>query len=243
MFKLAHQGTLFLTEIGDMPLPLQVKLLSVLDDSSFYPVGGEQKVKVDVRIIAATHRSLRDQVRRGKFREDLYYRLNVLHIHLPPLREREGDIRFLLDHYMVQCCRKLGKETKVFSDAALRELQLYSYPGNIRELRNIVEHCANICRGQNITPESLPPYLLNMPEGPALPNESRLSTAPLSGVNQHNPECGTEEDRSKERWPELERQMILDALKACRGSRTKAAAMLGWGRSTLWRKIIQHGLG
>ncbi len=97
MFKLADRGTIFLTEIGDMPLPLQVKLLSVLDDRAFYPVGGERKETVDVRVIAATHRSLREQVECGAFREDLFYRLNVLHIHLPPLREREGDIRFLLD--------------------------------------------------------------------------------------------------------------------------------------------------
>jgi PAS domain S-box-containing protein len=107
MFKLAQEGTLFLTEIGDMPLPLQVKLLSVLDDREFFPVGGDKKVKVDVRIIAATHRSLKEQVEKGNFREDLFYRLNVLHMHLPPLREREGDIRFLLDHFLREFTKRL----------------------------------------------------------------------------------------------------------------------------------------
>ena len=109
MFSLADKGTLFLTEIGDMPLPLQVKLLSVLDDREFIPVGGENKISVDVRIIAATHRPLRDQVRKHKFREDLFYRLNVLQIHLPPLREREGDVRYLLDYFLQKFTKALNK--------------------------------------------------------------------------------------------------------------------------------------
>jgi len=106
MFRLAHKGTIFLTEIGDLSLPLQVKLLSVLDDQEFFPVGGSKKVKVDVRIIAATHRSLRDEVQQGRFREDLFYRLNVLNLHTPPLRERDGDIRLLLDHFLRQFSTK-----------------------------------------------------------------------------------------------------------------------------------------
>ena len=110
MFKLADRGTLFLTEIGDMPLPLQVKLLSVLDDKQFYPIGGEQTISVDVRIIAATHRSLREQVKKKKFREDLFYRLNVLYVHLPPLRERRVDIRYLLDHFLEKFMAALGKK-------------------------------------------------------------------------------------------------------------------------------------
>ena len=165
MFKLADKGTIFLTEIGDMPLSLQVKLLSVLDDRAFYPVGGERKEKVDVRVIAATHRSLRDQVERGAFREDLFYRLNVLHIHLPPLREREGDIRFLLDYFLQEYATRLGKEIQTFSESALDHLLAYPYPGNIRELRNIVEYCANVCRKQDIGKEDLPSYLFDrLPE-------------------------------------------------------------------------------
>ena len=132
MFKLAQDGTIFLTEIGDMPLPLQVKLLSFLDDREFYPIGGDKKVQVDVRIVAATHRSLREQVELGNFREDLFYRLNVLHMHLPPLRERDGDIRFLLDHFLREFASKLNKKITGFTSRSLEKLTVYSYPGNIR---------------------------------------------------------------------------------------------------------------
>ena len=144
MFKLADKGTIFLTEIGDMPLSLQVKLLSVLDDRAFYPVGGERKEKVDVRVIAATHRSLREQVESGAFREDLFYRLNVLHIHLPPLREREGDIRFLLDYFPAGLCHAAGQgDPDLFRSgpAAPAGLSLSrQYPG-VAQYRRILRQC------------------------------------------------------------------------------------------------------
>ena len=242
MFKLADRGTIFLTEIGDMPLPLQVKLLSVLDDRAFYPVGGERKEKVDVRVIAATHRSLREQVERGAFREDLFYRLNVLHIHLPPLREREGDIRFLLDFFLQDYATRLGKEIQTFSESALRHLLAYPYPGNIRELRNIVEYCANVCRKSDIDKEDLPSYIFEkraeilptvLPVVATVGNSAKEGkTAP---VVQDSPVTA-------ENWPAIEREMILQALTTTKGNRSKAAELLGWGRTTLWRKIVQHGL-
>ena len=133
MFRLAHEGTLFLTEIGDLSLPLQVKILTVLDDKEFFPVGGSKKISVDVRIIAATHRDLGELVKQGTFREDLFYRLNVLRLHLPPLREREDDFRLLLDHFFRQFRANLDKKTKGFSAPCLKVLSSYSFPGNIRE--------------------------------------------------------------------------------------------------------------
>ena len=165
MFKMADKGTLFLTEIGDMPLPLQVKLLSVLDDRKFRPVGGEHSVSVDVRIIVATHRPLRDQVRQNKFREDLFYRLNVLHIHVPPLREREDDVRYLLDHFLEKYARTLNKTIVGFTPSTMQTLLDYDYPGNIRELSNIVEYAVNICKRKKINRDHLPSYLFeNRPE-------------------------------------------------------------------------------
>lgn len=243
MFKIADKGTIFLTEIGDMPLSLQVKLLSVLDDRAFYPVGGERKESVDVRVIAATHRSLREQVEAGAFREDLFYRLNVLHIHLPPLREREGDIRFLLDYFLQDYATRLGKEIQAFSDAALRHLLHYAYPGNIRELRNIVEYCANVCRKKNIGKEDLPAYLFA--QVPAAPSKT-LAPDSIRRRETAGETAASAEDRqaaSGDNWTEIEKRMILEALTASKGNRAKAAEKLGWGRTTLWRKIARYGLG
>ncbi len=245
MFKIADKGTIFLTEIGDMPLSLQVKLLSVLDDRAFYPVGAERKETVDVRVIAATHRSLRDQVERGAFREDLFYRLNVLHIHLPPLREREGDIRFLLDFFLKEYALRLGNEIQTFSPAALEHLLSYSYPGNIRELRNIVEYCANVCRKADIGKEDLPRYLFDrLPESCQNGEQGAPLSLPVSGVKEKMPFAANKEPRIEgENWPTIEKEMILQALAAGKGNRQKAAELLGWGRTTLWRKIKHYELG
>jgi PAS domain S-box-containing protein len=157
MFQLAQGGTIFLTEIGDLPLPLQVKLLTVLDDREFFPLGSQKKVRVDVRLITGTHRDLKQLVQEGKFREDLYFRLNVLRVHLPPLRERNGDVRLLIDHFLQMFAVSFGKNVKRLSAQALRLLGSYHYPGNVRELRNIIEYGVNICRGEVIEVEHLPP--------------------------------------------------------------------------------------
>ncbi|WP_028583658.1 sigma-54 interaction domain-containing protein [Desulfogranum mediterraneum] len=235
-FRLADKGTLFLTEIGDLSLPLQVKLLSVLDDREFFPIGSSQKVKVDVRVIAATHRSLRQEVQRGRFREDLYYRLNVLHLHIPPLREREGDVRLLLEHFIRQFSRALGRNIKEISPEALRVLLDYPYPGNVRELRNIVEYGVNLCHGEQIQLDDLPRYMFKPveplrqepgAEGFAQPGSSLRESAPMPPLSA---------------WEEMERSEILNALRRSGGSKKEAARLLGWGRTTLWRKIKKYGL-
>lgn len=250
MFKLADRGTLFLTEIGDMPLPLQVKLLSVLDDSKFMPVGGEQSVEVDVRIIAATHRPLREQVKRNEFREDLFYRLNVLHVHLPPLRERQSDIRYLLDHFLQKYNAALGKNIVGFTPLATQTLTSYAFPGNIRELRNIVEYAVNICKRKKISDQNLPPYIFE--KQPAQPIPSLLDTEAVSEVDhQDHPGpvleaeaglAGSIGANGGESWGDIERQMIVDALLSNGGNRTRTAEQLGWGRMKLWRKMKKYGL-
>lgn len=242
MFSLADKGTLFLTEIGDMPLSLQVKLLSVLDDREFVPVGGENKISVDVRIIAATHRSLREQVRNHKFREDLFYRLNVLQVHLPPLREREGDIRYLLDYFLQKFTKALSKSIVGFAQKAMQALLNYQYPGNIRELSNIVEYAVNICGRKKINTDHLPPYIFeqhveeNSQAAASIPKKATdiKSAADQEGSARHSDHL--------ESWSEIERQLIIDVLKEHRGNRTKVAEGLGWGRMKLWRKMKKYGL-
>lgn len=242
MFKLADKGTLFLTEIGDMPLPLQVKLLSVLDDRQFVPVGGEDRVNVDVRIIAATHRPLREQVQKGEFREDLYYRLNVLHLHIPPLREREGDVQYLLDHFLQKYAKAIGKTIVGFAPSALQDVLDYSYPGNVRELSNIVEYAVNMCKKKKVTREQLPPYLLDKKEAlsTVVALEERDAFRPQEiGLRQErrSPDRG-----DRQSWNDIERQMIIDTLKQTGGNKTRAAEILGWGRMTLWRKMQKYEL-
>lgn len=244
MFRLAHGGTLFLTEIGDLSLPLQVKILTVLDDKEFFPVGGSKKVNVDVRIIAATHRDLGELVKQGKFREDLFYRLNVLHLHLPSLRERDDDFRLLLDHFLHEFRINLHKKIKGFSPECLKLLSSYRYPGNIRELRNIVEYAVNVCPNETIRPEHLPKniFLMDFTTSPA--------ATPEEFPDQKNREVAGEPPREMiasssnipAGWGEVEKTMILKALTQTGGNRSRAAELLGWSRSKLWRKIKHHGL-
>lgn len=240
LFSLADKGTLFLTEIGDMPLPLQVKLLSVLDDREFIPVGGEHKVSVDVRIIAATHRPLREQVRNSTFREDLFYRLHVLHIHLPPLRERDGDVRYLLDYFLQKFTKALSKTIVGFAPNAMEVLLPYSYPGNIRELSNIIEYAVNICNRRKINTDHLPPYLLEQP-APTNTPAPEPKVLHIRGDNSL-PDSDTAKADNRESWTDIERRLIVKTLKEHGGNRTKVAESLGWGRMKLWRKMKKFGL-
>ena len=235
MFRLAHRGTIFLTEIGDLSLPLQAKLLSVLDDQEFFPVGGSKKIKVDVRIIAATHRSLRQDVQQNRFREDLFYRLNVLHMHMPPLRKREGDIKLLMDHFLRQFSAKLGKNISGFKKKAMHILSNYHYPGNVRELRNIIEYSVNISQRNKIGKKDLPHYLLNPAHSSRPAQVSDIPSAVSVEVRE-------EPEKQTSCWSAVEKEMILDALRKTGGNRSKAAKMLGWGRTTLWRKLNKHKL-
>jgi PAS domain S-box-containing protein len=244
MFRLAHEGTLFLTEIGDLSLPLQVKILTVLDDKEFFPVGGSKKVSVNVRIIAATHRDLGELVKQGKFREDLYYRLNVLRLHLPPLREREDDFRLLIDHFFLEFRANLNKKTKGFSTACLKILSSYDYPGNIRELRNIVEYAVNVCPDETILPEHLPKTLFAIPQASSQPPSRKEAAGQENeAAKVDNPEMMTTFTFPESAgWGEVEKNMILQSLTKTGGNRSRAAELLGWSRSKLWRKIKHHGL-
>jgi len=233
-FALADKGTLFLTEIGDLPVQLQVKLLTFLDDQVVYPVGGTKGLQTDVRVIAATHRHLEGMVRDGQFRADLLFRLKVVQLHLPPLRERGGDVRLLVDHFLARFCSRLGKEVKGFSEEARQKLLTYPYPGNVRELRNVIEYAVNVCGEDRIGPEHLPSYLFDAAVN-GLEEERSDSVPPVVSDSPREHVSGTS-------WSEVERQLILDALAKVKGRRGEAAKILGWGRSTLWRKIKRYGL-
>ncbi len=244
LFRLAQDGTIFLTEIGDLPLSLQVKLLSVLDDREFFPVGGVKKEKVNVRIIAATHRALRELVKRGEFREDLFYRLNVLRLHLPALRERDGDIRLLLDYFLRKFNTSLNKSIKEYSGKATEILTSYHYPGNVRELRNIVEYAVHICRGKSVKKECLPDYLVSPLMDMEVNEEQDVKQIDTEGGVQSKPVADKAEHAVPidGGWRDVEKGMIIDALKKTGGNRSKAALILGWGRTTLWRKLNRYSL-
>lgn len=245
MFRLAQGGTLFLTEIGDLPLALQVKLLTVLDDREFFPLGSSKKVQVDVRLITGTNRDLRQMVKEGNFREDLYYRLNVLRAHLPPLRERGDDVPLLLDHFAKLFAGNLGKEIKGFTAEAMAELSRYAYPGNVRELRNIVEYAVNVCQGERITPAHLPASMqaapfTNLPAGRSTRSvDDGTQEANSNATPPSAPEANFAQGST---WSEIEKNQILTALMKTGGNRSLAAQELGWGRSTLWRKIKRYAL-
>lgn len=236
-FRLAHNGTLYLTEIGDLPLSLQVKLLTFLDDKVVYPLGSTKGFHVNVRVIAATHRHLEQMVREGRFREDLLFRLNVVRQHLPPLRERGDDVRLLLDHFLYNFASQFKKPVKGFSAKALRILISYSYPGNVRELRNIVEYAANVCQEDQIQPRHLPAYLTE-----AKATEPRSGTGESVQSSFQAPVVTTDSLDADLSWEAMERKMIMEALVQAKGRRSKAAGILGWGRSTLWRKMKQYGI-
>lgn len=233
--RLAHNGTLYLTEIGDLSLPLQVKLLTFLDDKIVYPLGSTSGFQAEVRIIAATHRNLEKMVKEGLFRHDLLFRLNVVRLHLPPLRDRGGDINLLLDHFLKIFCARFGKKGKKLSPKVRHILLSYAYPGNVRELRNIVEYATNICQSGLIEMEHLPPYL----------EEGRITTHEddvLESEIPFRPEHKTQGQTAEMNWAAIERQLIVDTLLRVNGRRSKAAEILGWGRTTLWRKMKQYGL-
>ena len=236
--QLANNGALYLTEIGDLPLSLQVKLLTFLDDKEVFPLGSVKGFTADVRIIAATHRNLEQWVNDGRFRKDLLFRLNVVRIHLPPLRDRQGDIQLLLDHFLNSLSTQLNKKIQGLSHKALKILLGYPYPGNVRELKNIVEYAANICRDRQIKPQHLPSYL--MESGPF--EVTAASEKPGFLLAAQTGDGGGLQPKSHQDWSDIEKQMIMEALIRAGGRKNKAAAALGWARSTLWRKMNQYGI-
>jgi transcriptional regulator with GAF, ATPase, and Fis domain len=217
-FELANGGTIFLDEIGDMPLALQAKILRVLQEKEFDRVGGTRTVQVDVRIICATNQDLAEMVAEGRFREDLYYRINVFALQLPPLRERKEDIPLLVDDFLAHTV----PEARISSEA-LQRLIGYAWPGNVRELQNTVERAAVLSQGQNIDVAHLPDNMSRAFDH--TPMVDRQNDAPLSL-----------DDKLKE----IEKSLIIDALKHTQGIQVRAAEDLGINQRSLWHRIKKY---
>ncbi len=220
-FQLAHRGTIFLDEVGEMSLPVQTKLLRVLQEKEFEPLGGVRTVKVDIRLVTATNRDLENEVKEGRFREDLYYRLNVVPIVLPPLRERKEDIPPLADHFLAIYREKNRKSVKGISGKALDLLVRYDWPGNIRELENCIERAVIMAREESIVPADFPPQIRML----SVEGEREGFDIPY-GIS----------------LDEMERALIVKTLAETDGNRTKTAEILGINRRTLQNKLKQYAL-
>ncbi len=235
-FEQAHGGTLFLDEIGDMPAELQTRLLRVLADNEFYPVGGHVAVKVDVRIIAATHQNLEHLVEKGLFREDLFHRLNVIRIHLPPLRDRKSDIGLLMRYFLNKAALELNSEVKTLRQETEDFLKTYPWPGNVRQLENICRWLTVMASGREIHLEDLPPELHRTPDKSLPPTTSTNWESLLESYVKQQLQNGTI-DIAKKLIPAIETLLIQSALKHTGGRRHEAANLLGYGRNTLTRKV------
>ncbi|MBD3180656.1 response regulator [Candidatus Poribacteria bacterium] len=222
-FEIADGGTLFLDEIGEIKPSTQLKLLRVLQEKSFERVGGTKHIKVDVRIIAATNKNLEEAIQKGAFREDLYYRINVVPIYIPPLRERKEDIPILVEHFIKKFASKVGNRVKSISDEAIDFLVSYNWRGNVRELENAIERAMVLTDGEVILPEHLP-----LPPGMGISQSEKMSL----------PKTGS----LPEKTDEFERQLILEALEQNKWVRTKAAAALKIPRATLNYKMEKHNI-
>ena len=238
-FELADGGTVFLDEIGEMDLNLQVKILRVIQEKEFERVGGGAPKKIDVRIVAATNRDLEIEVSKGRFREDLYYRLNVIPILLPPLRERGNDVMLLANHFLRRFCEKSGGLNLKLSDDASALLTAYSWPGNVRELENFIERMSILCEGNSIMPEDLPPKILKEAgiEPPKrVPPPSQGFVWPcIEDLNKHN--LGL-----KDFLDQIEDRLLREALQLASGVKNQAAEILGIKRTTLIEKLKKKNL-
>jgi two-component system nitrogen regulation response regulator GlnG len=237
-FEQASSGTIFLDEIGDMSTTMQTRLLRVLAEGEFYRVGGQTSIYSDVRIIAATHRNLQDCVKQGVFREDLYHRLNVIRIQLPPLRDRSEDIPGLLHHYFKVAAQELAIEPKTLAKDAAERMLAYRWPGNVRELVNLCMRLSVLAPGNEIQVEDLPSELVTGEAGGSIDSDwarSLSSWADRAAMTGNVPLLD-------EALPKFERALIGAALKHTQGHRREAAELLGWGRNTLTQKMQEHGM-
>jgi transcriptional regulator with GAF, ATPase, and Fis domain len=229
-FEAAHQGTLFLDEIGDIPLSVQVKLLRVLEEQMIQRVGDNRSIPIDVRIITATNRDLETMIRRGQFREDLFFRINVFPVVCPPLRERKDDITLIIQHFITILAEKTGKNILGFTPQAMRLMVSYPWSGNIRELRNAVEYAFVLAKGKSIGVEHLPEKLLiddsDIFDDARLPETQPVQTR-LSGVIPIK---------------QSEQADLVDALNRADGNQTRAAEILGVSRVTVWKRMKKHGI-
>lgn len=242
-FEAAHTGSIFLDEIDSTTAKLQVKLLRVLQEHEFERVGDTKTVCVDVRVIAASNRDLLEEVEQRRFREDLYYRLNVVTIYLPPLRERREDIPLLVGHFLRVYNEKNRRHVPYISVEAMEALKNYDWPGNVRELQNYIERAVVLARGDEIGTELLPHAVLGR-RGPRLGSRRRTVQSIARDfvdavLAEADPEASDIYDRMVE---ELEREMLAQVLERCRGIQIKAAAWLGMNRNTLHKKLRQYGL-
>lgn len=224
LFEVADGGTFFLDELGEMSPALQVKLLRVLQDGTFTPVGGTKQRQVDVRIIAATNRNLEEMVREGTFREDLYYRLNVVNLNLPPLRERGGDIPLLVEFFLKKIAEKSGRAQKTVAPEAMSALEAYAWPGNIRQLENELQR-AHVMSGKEV-----------------VISRSCLSPNVVALVSEDSPDAFLHEGKLKDVLESVEREMIASTLKRCEGNKSEAARQLGMSRSNLIAKAQSFGI-
>ncbi len=225
-FELANGGTIFLDEISEMPLALQAKLLRVLQEGTVERLGAQRAIKVDLRIVAATNRDPQQAVDEGVMRQDLYFRLNVVRIDVPPLRERQEDVQLLAEHFLQQYSTELARPTPRLSEASLQSLLSYAWPGNVRELENLMERAAVLCRSQIIEPQLLP---LNQTPTPATTPIADETTAFETLLMNDHIEA-------------LERQLIKTALERSGDNKSAAARLLGVSERTLWYKLKKYGL-
>jgi two-component system response regulator PilR (NtrC family) len=225
LFEVAQGGTVFLDEIAELPLTLQVKLLRVIQERSYRRVGGTSDLRFDARVLTATNRDLQAEVAEGRFREDLYYRLNVIEISLPPLRDRRDDIPLLVQHFVERYARELEKPPLEVSEDAMRRLVAYCYPGNVRELENVIERAVALCRTQTIDADLLPPTVLS-PREAAVP-----SRIPPEGVNL------------EEMMNDYERGLLREALDQAGGVKKRAAARLGVSFRSFRYRLEKLGMG
>jgi transcriptional regulator with GAF, ATPase, and Fis domain len=233
-FELAHRGTLFLDEIGDLPLSLQAKILRALEEKRFERVGGTAPLQVDVRVVAATNRNLKAAVAARQYREDLYFRLSVFPILIPPLRDRPSDIPMLAKYFIERFCRDLNKKPLVLSPAAEEELCTYAWPGNVRELQNCIERAAILTEGDTIHPRHL-----NLSfRGPSLLTPVDDDGGPWSKIDL----SGTLAEASRRTLMEVERRKVEQALKEAVGNRGRAAELLQVSYKTFTAKLREYGL-
>jgi transcriptional regulator with GAF, ATPase, and Fis domain len=224
-FELAGAGTIFLDEIGDTSAPFQAKLLRVLEEREFYPVGGERPRRTEARIMAATNKPLADLVREGRFRDDLFFRLKVVEISVPPLRERRDDIPLLAEHLLTRISRDLHKEVRIISEEAMEMLMAYPWPGNVRELENTLTRAVVLARGPAVTPDL-------------------ISLGPLDGAGKGGRPDGAQESQSPrdETLDTVERDHVQEVLRRVGGHKRKAVKILGISRPRLDRIIAKYGL-
>ncbi|HHY04759.1 MAG TPA: sigma 54-interacting transcriptional regulator [Thermoanaerobacterales bacterium] len=216
-FELAHGGTILLDEIGDMSLNMQAKILRVLQEKEVMRVGGYKANKIDVRIIAATNQNLQEKIKKGEFREDLYFRLNVVNLNLPALRERPDDIKTLCDYFITIYNKKFGIYVEQIEDDALQHMIKYPWPGNVRELRNAIERAYNFVNGNTIKTEHLPSKIINQQMFSRVGDLNKI-------------------------LDDVERRSILEALETTKGNKSRAAKILGINRSGLYQKLKKHGI-